>query len=235
MAEDVRHVWSEDELDRALAALNADQQPDKDALLATRADLMAAAGAPAAAVPVRRRRWSRAAGAAAAIVAVAAGLLVFQSSGENAPTAAALNTAADNVTVTDPALEPGQYRYIATHSWYMNSGTDYAVLVEQLHEQWIPREWRDEWLLRREPTGNLDWVLGTAEDAVMDPLQVYPRDEFRGRCGDYHWAEEGRDPCTLAGSWQVPTPAFLAALPATRRLCTSGCGRTWGTAATHTS
>lgn len=161
------------------------------------------------------RRALRLVASAAAVVALAAGVVAVQSGDDQAPVAAAaaLNTAADNVTITDPALEPGQYRYIATHSWYMNSGTDYAVLVEQLHEKWIPRDWRDEWLLRREPTGNLTWVYGSAEDATMDPLDVYPRDEFRGPCGDYHFAEEGREPCTLVGSWQVPTPYFLADLP----------------------
>lgn len=221
MAEDVRPVWSEEELDRALAALNADQQPDKDVLLATRANLMAAAGVPAAAVPARRR-WPRLAGAAAAIVAVAAGVLVFQSGGENAPTAAAaaLNTAADNIKVTDPVLEPGQYRYIATHAWnsfmtQVDDGRTYEAMVKTSAETWVPSDWREEWLERRSrPT--FRWLRGTEEEALAAgaSLELYSwPSELRAPCGDFFAEESGDEPCSEPGMWQDPTPEFFDSLP----------------------
>ena len=218
MPDDVRSMWSEEELDRALAALNAGHQPDQQALAATRADLMSAP----AAVPARRR-WPRVAGAAAAVVALAAGVLMFQSGGENAPTAAAaaLNTAADNITATDPPIEPGQYRYVATRAWstwtMMTTNTDSrSALVEHLEEQWVPQDWHAEWLQLIGPTGNTEWLPNAteAERALgVSPEALGPTVELRAPCGDYHLVENGEVPCTQPGSWAVPTPEFFAGIP----------------------
>jgi hypothetical protein len=218
MPDDVRSVWSEEELDRALAALNADLAPDERVLAQTRTDVVTAAGEP---VPVlrARRRWPRLAASAAAVAAITVGVLVVQTGGENAPSAeaaTALNTAADNITATDPVLSPGQYRYIAGHEWTMDTavtgGKAYSALVEHLKERWVPADWHAEWLERGSVTGNLTWLQGTAEEAGTAGVRIgeYPSYEQRVRCGDF--GAEG-EPCSGDGSWQGPTPEFLAGLP----------------------
>jgi hypothetical protein len=106
------------------------------------------------ALPERRplrsppRRLVRLVASAAAVVALAVGVVAVQSGGDQAPVAAAaaaLNTAADNITATDPPVGPGQYRYIAARSRQVGlerPGTPVATLYEHVAETWVPHDQR---------------------------------------------------------------------------------------------
>lgn len=239
--ENVHEVWSEDELDVALAALNAELDTDERALGRTRAALMVAAGditdqektmstteqeqqtaQPSTTDTVARRHWGRWAVAAAAVVALVAGALVVQtiSFGGNPPAAAALNSAADKIGASDQPVGPGQYRYIATHAWWMGSTVakekSFSYLAENLLETWVPADQSQEWLWRRDVTGARKWIQGTEADAgaagVLD-RPGWPEGEWKARCGDWFAAEQRREPCTAPTGWQNPTSGFLASLP----------------------
>lgn len=232
MAENVHEMWSEDELDRALAALHSDVTSDEPTMTAARADLMAATGtstrdAPAA-PPTPRRHWTRWAAAAAAVVVLMAGFLVVQTIpfGDNPPAAsaaaAALNSAADRIHASDPALKPGQYRYVGTHAWWMSStvlgNKSFSYLAENLFETWVPADQSQEWLLSRRETGARKWVRGSEAEAEAAGIPITDNTgglngERRARCGDFYVADEGKQPCTVPGTWAKPTPEFLAGLP----------------------
>lgn len=230
--DNLRELWSEDELDTALSRLNSTVRTDAHALARARAELMAAAGGPEQGekmTTTKKRRWVRWTVPAAAVAAVVAGLLVAQTVSFNgkppaaSAAAAELNAAADRVGATDPPVGPGQYRYVVTHAWYMSGmrmtdGSDYfAYLAESVKETWIPADYRQEWLLRSRDTGNRHWIVGTREQALAAgyPVdeQLIPDREERAPCGDYGAASEGRQPCSREGAWQIPTPEFLAGLP----------------------
>jgi hypothetical protein len=216
--DNVRAVWSEDELDRALAALRPSQDPEERAHRRARSELLVAAGArePVTPAPEPRpkRRWGWWVGSAATVAAVTAGVLVVQTVqlDTTIPSAAAeqLNSAADRTGATDEPLGPGQYRYIATHAWWMASGGDFAYLAENLLETWVPADQEQDWLWRRDVTGATKRLSG---QAVRVHETAWPEGEWRAPCGDWFAVSEGRTPCSQEGSWQVPTAEFLAALP----------------------
>lgn len=230
--DNLRELWSEDELDTALSRLNSAVRTDAHALARARAELMAAAGGPEQGSTMStetsrpKRRWVRWAAPAAAVAAVVAGLLVAQTVSFNgnppgaSAAAAELNTAADRVGASDPPVGPGQYRYVGTRAWWMGMGAPngkmLAVLEENLIEQWAPAEFDQEWMQRRQTTGNRKLLLGTEEELKASGMldgRGHVEGEKRARCGDFYAADEGREPCTREGAWQVPTPAFLASLP----------------------
>lgn len=220
MAErNVHQVWSEDELDTALAALHSDRDTDERALARTRAELVMAAGGsvppqPSTPDPVARRRWGRWAAAAAVVVALVAGALIIQTVpfGDKPPAAsaaaAALNSAADKIRAADLPVAPGQYRYIATHAWRMTgpyglaSRNNFSYLAEELTEDWVPADQSQKWLMRITETGERKWVQGTEEDARAAGVPIDevppPRDQWNA---------------PRSGSWQEPNPQWLAGLP----------------------
>jgi hypothetical protein len=218
----IRAVWSEEDLDRALAALQPAENPDARAFSRARAELLVAASAGESRQeepPARRhRRWGWWVAATAAAVA---GVLVLQTVqfGDTLPSAAAesLNAAADKVQTVDQPLAPGQYRYIATHAWWMTSAPEFSYLEENLLETWVPADQKQDWLLRRGVTGAREWVVGSEEKALAEG---YPINEDGGSdgerkapCGDWYAKDEGKKPCSQPGSWQTPNAEFLAALP----------------------
>ncbi|MGB3442972.1 MAG: CU044_5270 family protein [Actinophytocola sp.] len=226
--DNVRDMWSEDELDGALAALQPAQDADDRAFRRTKADLLVAAGAhepvPAprpAEPPQRRRRWAWWAASVGTVAAMVASVLVVQTVqfDDTIPGAAAeqLNSAAAKIGAVDEPLAPGQYRYIATHAWWMASMDEYAYLAENLLETWVPAEQAQEWLWRRDVTGARKWVSGTEQEAREAGFPVdesgWPEGEWRAPCGDWFAEEEGREPCAAKGGWQNPTEEFLASLP----------------------
>jgi hypothetical protein len=124
------------------------------------------------------------------------------------------------VIVKDEPIRPGQYWYIATHAWWMaNMGIlpdRYSYLAEVNTDLWIPADQHGDWLMDRRITGRRIWVQGSEEQAaeanfrIVDP---WPTGRWRARYGDF-WAESsGRQPSPREGTWQTPTPDFLAALP----------------------
>ena len=223
MTDDVHQIWSDDELDRALAALNSAVDTDDAALRAARAELVGTA--PEAAF--HRRHWARWALAGAAVVALIAGFLVIQTVpfGQAPPAASAaaaeLNSAASKIGASDPPVRPGQFRYIGTHAWWMSTTElgqqSFSYLAENLLETWVPADRSQEWLLHRKVTGARKWVQGTEAQARAAGLAVetpgWPEGEWKARCGDFYAADEGKQPCTLPGNWSNPTPPWLAGLP----------------------
>ncbi|HEX6354534.1 CU044_5270 family protein [Actinophytocola sp.] len=222
--DNVRAVWSDDELDRALAALQPVPEPNKHALDRIRADLLVAAGArmPVGEPTRSWRRWSWWLAAVGTVVAVMASVLIVQTVqfGDETTDAAAgqLYRAADRITAVDVPLGPGQYRYVATHAWWMNTfDEDYAYLAENVEEVWIPADQTQEWLWRRDVTGARKWLVGSETKAKAEGIPLdepdWPEGEWRAPCGDWYATEAGRKPCTAEGNWQSPDTAFLSTLP----------------------
>ncbi|TVT23587.1 hypothetical protein FNH05_32910 [Amycolatopsis rhizosphaerae] len=226
----VHEVWSEAQLDLALNALHADASGD--ALAAARERLMAEAGAAPEEAPaaLRRRRPRRGIfAAAAAVVAMAAGVLVWQATGGGGPgltpnaSAASLGSAADHVGSSDPAVGPGQYRYLVTHTWGVTTATtangrDFVYLQEEVRETWVPADQSREWMERRTTTGNRQWLVGTEAEAraagAVSDKPAWTDGVRKAACGDFYADTEHRQPlCPRPGNWQSPTPSWLASLP----------------------
>ncbi|WP_158843940.1 CU044_5270 family protein [Saccharothrix deserti] len=234
--DNIRRVWTEDELDAALEAVNADVRTDEQVLARARAALMITTEQGetqvtttqepevATAVEPRPRRSARRWVAAAAAVGVlVAGALIAQTlpfRGKAPATAEAVATldraAAQAIGAVDEPVGPGQYRYIATHAWWMathDMGDEkFALLAENLMETWAPANEQDEWMLRRDVTGNRQWVIGTEEEAKAAGAETeggWPEGEWRAKCGDFYSDVK----CQNEGSWQIPTAAWQAGLP----------------------
>jgi hypothetical protein len=182
-----------------------------------------AAPQPAAAVvPLPKKRLLRSpprrliASAAPAVV-LAAGVLFVQAARSDGPApaasaAATLNSAADNINPVDEPIEPGQYRYIASHSrglsHYVTGLTDgdrpgpFIALEDWTHEEWVPADLTQQCVLRSHATGR-KWVAGDeerAKEAGIEPLATEVREEVKS--------------CTDSGNWsRYPSAEFLASVP----------------------
>lgn len=229
----MRQVWTEDQLDRALAGLYMDIKTDQRGLAEVREKLMAAADGQAAprlglagvdtagsGEGARRRRPLRrwlAAAAAAAVLAtggVFAQAALFSDNTATAQAREALTSAADVAArAEDPVLADGQYRYVATHAWWLKTtGTEsesFSFLNENLIQTWIPADPGGEWLQRRGETGNRKWVKGTEAEARAAGVVIdeAPWPEQRAKGGEFTQGLPER------GNWQFPKPEFLAGLP----------------------
>jgi hypothetical protein len=227
----VRQVWTEDELDRALAGLYMDIKTDQRGLTRVRKNLMAAVDGQAqprlgttetgtTETGARRRwplrRWLAAAAAVAVLVTggVLAQTVLFSATTATAQAQEALTSAADVAArAKDPVLADGQYRYVATHAWWMMTigaeSRSFSFLDENLIETWIPADPDGVWLQRRRETGNRKWVTGTEAEARAAGVVIEetPWPEQRARGGDF--VENAPE----HGNWQFPKPAFLASLP----------------------
>ena len=182
----------------------------------------------AAAVGVRRRRFLL---AAAIVLMVVAGVVVGQGllPGGAAPTASAasltLRQAADaTIHERDPALRPGQFRYIRSDAWvtdsiqFADAPGFLAYRTENITESWVPADQSQNWMQRRTPTGKRIWVIGTeqqAEAAGFRGLDDGPH-QYVAPCGDFFPPSGTAPSCAntaRTASWQLPTPAWLATLP----------------------
>jgi hypothetical protein len=220
--ENVHHMWSEAELDQALATLNADVPPGAPALSIIRAELMlAATAAEPAETGKPKRHWGRWVAAGVTVAALVATALVVQTVGDKPVSSAAaqvLNSAADKIGASDPVVKPGQYLYIESDSW--NTSTialpekSLTYLRETLAQQWVPADRTQEWLLRSAGTGVRKWIVGSEADlaALGNPEDEGREPEVRAKCGDYY-LNPGEQPCQRPGSWQQPTAEFLNSLP----------------------
>jgi hypothetical protein len=218
--------WTEDELDRSLTDLYTDIKTDQGGLAGIRGNLMeAVAGqvqprlaAVGSGESARRRPMRRWLAAAAAVAVLATGVVVaqtvFSPSAATAAAREALTGAADiTVRAEDPVLAAGQYRYVATHAWWMmTTGAEnesFSFLNEHLIEVWIPTDPNDEWLERRRETGNRKWIRGTEAEARAAGalIESAPWPERRAKGGRF--VENTPE----HGNWQFPEPEFLASLP----------------------
>jgi hypothetical protein len=189
-----RRIWSEDELDAALAAFRADAGPDPATLHRLRERVTRAAPARprsrAVPAPASRARWMVAGAAAAAVVAAVVGVGVVGGSGPGAPA-----TPASGPVSSVPPLPPDGSRVPAAElgrnasdldvgpGQYLYRRTEYAA--GPFIEEWIPADRSQAWLLRGSP----DSEVG----------------ELRSASGEY-FAPRG-------DSWQEPSQEFLAGLP----------------------
>jgi hypothetical protein len=214
----VGQEWTGDELDRALAGLYMDIKTDQRGLTAVRENLMTAADSqtqpPLSLRPLRR--WLAAAAAVAVLVTggVVAQTVLFSATTATAQAREVLTSASDLAAhAADPVLTNGQYRYVATHAWWMKTtgaeSRSFSFLNENLMETWIPADPEGEWLRRRRETGNRKWVKGTEAEAreAGAVIEESPWPEQRAKGGVFTQGAPEH------GNWQFPKPQFLAGLP----------------------
>lgn len=222
--------WTDTELDEALAALHETPPVTSDHLAAQRTallDLMdaqsprslAARRSPRSISVGRGLRWLTIAAVLITCAVVAPSLITHN--GQPVASASAspmLIKAADAITISaqDPAVPTGAYRKVTTHAWTMTVTGPYAFLSETVITKWIPANSADTtepWLLRHTDTGKRQWIVGTPEEAAAAgklPTATATTTEYKGLCGDFFGDTGG---CNRAGSWQDPSPRFLADLP----------------------
>ncbi|MDT7700670.1 MAG: hypothetical protein QOJ30_2995 [Pseudonocardiales bacterium] len=124
------------------------------------------------------------------------------------------------VRTADEPLTAEQYRYIATHAWWMGTfataETIHVHLSEHLIQQWTPVDRDADWLLDRELTGRVTWLVGSGDDAVSEGFDLndhWPSGRFRAPYGDFYAELNETSPRRPTGGWAAPTPEFLALLP----------------------
>jgi hypothetical protein len=144
------------------------------------------------------------------------------------------------IAVTDRPMAPHQYRYVETHAWWLGTFGPHQHLSEHRLRQWVPAQPEREWVLERELTGAQTWLTGSADEARADGFDLYdlaPVGRFRAAYGDFGTAPTtdlddddddrgeigfgleldttlcARPRPPRRGSWQSPTPEFLARLP----------------------
>ncbi len=211
MREDnVRKIWSEAELDAALADLNSDVDED-DGLAFARVSLLAAAGVEEAppAGPRKSGAW-RWLAVAAAVVTLVGGLGV----------AAALWTPDPEPEISQPAaplpdldrpLAPGEFHYTETRDWTTKVGPGYAGKVQRRVELWIPADPTGVWHRRTTLTGDGHWVDGRTGEPLPGPVDEYgPGGVFPGD-PDYAGTDKPGWATPLA-NWLSPDAAFVASL-----------------------
>jgi hypothetical protein len=206
-------------------------EPADDVLARVRTRLVAAVeGHPAQAEPLTaardpRRRLGRRVAAVAGLAAVLTAAVVAVDTvthdgrpltGASASAAEKLNAAADRaLRARDPVVRPGQYLYTRTVEettvTVLGDGRTGTVtyMHRNLYEVWRPADWNGEWMLRR---------TDDAESHVLRPgdgkklpggrLPAPTTTVLRAPGGDFHHSGGSR-----TGSWQEPTPEFMAGLP----------------------
>jgi len=241
--DNLRPMWSETELDAALAALRSDVDTEEDTLTAVRAELIAAAGGPTerenpmtvTIAPIsqeverpRKPRWGTLTAVAATVAALAAGavFVTTQGTGDTNPAAgpnAGIEVDLGNghkITVDQPTLAPGQYRLQESHGWSgaTHVGADVndvtQVRQEGFSDTWTPATWTDDWRQTYEP-GSFEVVSGDPD--VGEAMRSKPSD-LGGKCGQFgeqRNADTGETipPCRGNGWEEIGSPEFFAGLP----------------------
>lgn len=219
MSEDnVREMWSDDQLDEALATLRSEVATEPEVLRGTRAHLLAGAGEvrPADRAPTRAR-WAILAAAAATVAAVVAGVLVTgRDPGQvTGPPASEAKDPVAKIRAVDEPVRPGQFRYLLEHQWWSTSfDSKYVWKSEYRYEVWVPARERQEWMERRETTGRSELLNGSEEQAIAEGLEPPERtvETYRAPCGDYFAADDGRRPCEFVPSFAHPNQEYMASL-----------------------
>ncbi len=148
-----------------------------------------------------------------------------------APTAAApdirlmsavqvLTRAADlTVGAADAPVGPGQFRYVAEHTWVGrgvqtgDGSTGYTYLWEQEVDRWIPADEHDVWQETRKILHTGKFLGGSVPQAQAPepPITDTDQGQWQGRCGDFFPQAKPPKKCGDASDWD--SPAFYAALP----------------------
>lgn len=144
------------------------------------------------------------------------------------------------LAVSDQPLRADQYVLVETHAWWLDTHGPHQHLAEHRLRQWIPADADGEWVLDREITGARRWIAGSARQAIADGYDLRPAvaaGRFRAHHGAFDAPAANGRPCGGAvrrrGSWQTPTPEFLARLPRdadalAHRLCEENTGSWFG-------
>ncbi|RSM41603.1 hypothetical protein DMA12_23570 [Amycolatopsis balhimycina DSM 5908] len=219
----VHPIWSDAELDAALADLHGNPGPD-DGLAFARASLVAAAGTPldespfhqAPPAPRKSRGSWRWISVAAAVAALTAGLIVVtnHTPGTVTPAATAQAPGLDQLKGVDLPTGPAGFFHTTMSSW---SATDHGpdgkpdLFLGTQTDVWVAvdtaAKWRrHSWFTNspaglQVPTPHKEPVPTTATD-VNGPGGMFPDVQ------EYYQGQE------FKGSWDTPTAPFLAALPA---------------------
>ncbi|MCR6481524.1 hypothetical protein M8542_01705 [Amycolatopsis sp. OK19-0408] len=197
MREDnVRKIWSDAELDAALADLHDDVDPGDDLAFA-RASLMAAAGEPEA--PPQRRRGSwRWIAVAAAVVTLVGGLAVVTQLRSPAPEPAQPAATLQDI---DRPLAAGEFHYAQQTSWVPQLVFGFPGRLQQVVELWIPADPAGVWHRRTRWTGG---VTGVDQNALPKlRIDRNPVDEY-GPAGIF--------PQRPPMNWLAPDASFVASL-----------------------
>lgn len=241
---DLPQGWSDQVLDDTLRSFNSSVTTNSEALQAARRTVMEAANqltvrdnvrAPlgvavssAAAVHRGRRRTSRLLIAAAVVAVMVMGGLLASSLSWNGKTPAAsaaaaqaLDNASSTVVKSTPLiLKPGQFEYVQTSAWWAAFNGDFVFLTQNLIQTWIPSDVTTVWLQLRHATNNHQWIKGTEKDARAAGVLIdgiWPTTRASAACGNFSDTVEPGQGCSAAGSWQHPTPSFVANLPNSAR------------------
>lgn len=203
MTEDnILQIWSDAELDAALADLHNDVG-DGDLTFA-RTSLLAAAGAEPGEWSRPRRsgswRWIAVAAAVVALVggfAVAAEVL---NPGGPAP----VHPAATPPGLDRP-LAPGEYRYSRQEYWNPVGNSFHVTFVQQQIELWVPADPAGTWHRRTSTTGKVVGHLTDDDRAKIAPKSGADVDEY-GPGGVFPSLDESLRP------WPTPDARFLETL-----------------------
>ncbi|QXV61229.1 CU044_5270 family protein [Amycolatopsis sp. TNS106] len=236
----IRKVWSEAELDEALACLHAEPETRQDELSRAKAALLRAAGdvedelLPMTTPPVKKRpgswRWIAAAAAAALVSGggiVATNVLTV----DDGPDPAAHSTvtqgqnALEGLHGDDFPIRDDQFRLVTESTWTTHvTKTGLVYQTHEILERWLPpRSWM-RIKTRFTGTGEIRWVKGDYQTAVS-------HGETLPGPSSHVTVAEARSPRTTTTSpvppplktsedrlpsesgWTDPTPEFLAELP----------------------
>ncbi|MFK0245348.1 hypothetical protein ACIQUM_11655 [Amycolatopsis azurea] len=201
-------MWSEAELDEALADLHSGPETRQDELSRTRAALLRAAGEveddllPATAPPVKKRpaawRWIAAA-AAAALVSGGGIVATNVFTGDNGLVPAGPVTLAPDDDVlkdlrgSDLPLAGKQYWLSTESTWTTRTGKKSGVIYQthEIHERWLPADRSLRHMTRTTRTGEIRWIKGDYERAKSSGDLIPGAEVVTGR--------EGPDPTPPGG------------------------------------
>jgi hypothetical protein len=209
--DNVRTMWTDDELDAALAGLHPQPAPEPAVLAAAWTRITREAGTINGTVPdlpstqdtggaVRGRlRWTAVAAAAAVIAAIGGVAAHFAGSpaGGTSPrivTAAVVlrDAGAAAVQEQDTPVPPGEFRYLAEHGVSTNpvTGSTGRTLVfqdEYVDQTWIPADRTQLWTSIDTQQGTTRWIVGSAAEAQaagITPMEPASTTEV-APCGDF--------------------------------------------------
>lgn len=219
---------NDNELDLLLTSHRSDANIDTAALTTARTRLLAVASTQTQSPPemlIRHERTPLGSGpsprrvspswriglVAAAVAVLLAGIMfAVPATVRNSADAAAVTLLdqAASVTASDPVIPAGQYLYMETHahSLSIDMGEGHVTSIsidESLIQTWRPAIWTDQWTRHSQVIGRT-WIV---EPATREPLNTAVG-KLSAPCGGFYSAG-----CSQEGSWQTPTPKFMAALP----------------------
>ncbi|WP_326956998.1 CU044_5270 family protein [Amycolatopsis sp. NBC_01286] len=212
--DNIRQIWSDAELDAALADLH-DDVGDGDLTFA-RTSLLAAAGAepetpPAPAESRGAWRWIA---VAAAVATLTGGLVVATQLTNRDPAPAPIAPAAtlpglDDLRGVDLPIGPGEFRLTTSSSWMAaDKGANPKTYVGMQARLWIPADPAGDWHLRSTLTNTPTGLQVPVPR--LEPVPVHNTDTT-GAGGIFPGMYGGPD---FQGSWDAPTALFVTSLPA---------------------